>query len=506
MPDLNRPALALAALLLAASPTAVRAQAAPAPFAAAQPARTPIVAVTRHTGRFGGVAVSYTATVAETFLRNPAGAPVASVVTIAYTRDDVRDRTHRPVMFLFNGGPGASSSPLHTTALGPMRRLGGNTGPASQGEVKWVENHYSPLDAFDLVFIDPVNTGFSRSFPGVDPRQWYNTQGDATAVKSVIAEWLRAHRRESSPRYLAGESYGTLRAAAMLKYGPALRFDGVLLIAVAGEAPGREMPYVVSLPTMAAGAWHHGKIDRAGRTVAQVYDEALAFARTEYVTALIRGASLPAADRQRIAARMSALIGLPAELIQAENLRVSKNTFMFNLLKDRGLRTGLLDMRVTAPLEPGQLGDIDDPALGVVPKRVPGAPPGPPPNPASIGPVKSAAVAAYLRDQLKFQTDEPYYSINFTANSQWSHEARGGGFAPLAAAMRADPKLRLFWATGYYDLTTPSYSARYTFDQEGIPADRLTAVYFEGPHGVYKGEQNLASFTRAVRTFVAGAR
>lgn len=478
------------------------AQSAPAKATSGRVVRTPQVAITHHVGHFGGIAVSYTATVAENFLKDKTGAPAASVVTIAYTRDDVADRSRRPVMFLFNGGPGASSSPLHTQALGPMRRVEGAAAADGRREVHWVENTYSPLDAFDLVFIDPVGTGFSRAFPGVDPKQWYNIKSDALEVSTVISEWLKTNHRESSPRYLAGESYGTVRAAAMLKYSPELKFKGVLLIAVAPEITGREMPYVVSLPTMAAGAWYHSKINRDGRSVGEVYQQALDFARTDYVEALIRGASLPETDRRRIATRMSALIGLPEALIEQDNLRIDKKTYMFNLLKDKGLRTGLLDERVTAPLQPGQVGDIDDPALGVVPKRAPGAGAGPPPTPASIGPVNSPAVAAYLRDQLKFESELPYYAINFTANSQWNYGERRDSFETLAEAMRANPQLRLFWATGYYDLTTPSYAAHYTFDQDGVPPDRLTAVYFEGPHSVYEGDKNLAKFAQAVRAFV----
>jgi hypothetical protein len=276
----------------------------------------------------------------------------------------------------------------------------------------------------------------------------------------------------------------------------------VALIALAAQTPGREMPYVTSLPTMATGAWYHGKIDKAGRSVEEVYDEAVRFARTDYVSALIQGSSLAADEKHRIAVRMSGLIGLPVELIEQKDLRISKNDYMFNLLKDKGLRTGLLDVRVTAALEPGQVGALDDPALGVVPKRAPGAPPGPPPTPASIGPVPSPVVGAYVKDELKFPTIETaYYGVNFSVNAAWKH-FKGDAMAGLGEAMREHPNLRLFWAAGYYDLTTPAYDARYTLDQDGIPPERLTAAYFEGPHGVYAGEANRKMFTDAIRKFV----
>jgi len=403
-------------------------------------------------------------------------------------------------MFLFNGGPGASSSPLHTQALGPMIR-GEGKGMADNAN-SLHENLYSPLDAIDLVFIDPVGTGFSRPFPGVDAKPFYTVTGDAREVAQVISTWLKDHHREQSPRYLAGESYGTTRAAAIVKNVKDLKFDGVLLIAVAANVPGREMPYVAALPTMAAGAWYHEKIDRRGRTVSQVFDEALEFARTDYVTALIKGGSLAPQEKHRIAMRMASLIGLPVELIEKDDLRVSKNDYMFNLLKDKGLRTGLLDIEVTAPLEPGQDGAIDDPALGVVPKRAPGAAAGPPPTPAQIGPVPSPAVGAYITHDLQFPATGDYIGVNFLVNSQWSYENRSNDFEAVAAAMKTDPNLRLFWAGGYFDLTTPAYGARYTFDQAGVPPAQFTANYFPGPHGVYAGEANLKRFDAAVRAFV----
>lgn len=472
--------------------------------AATVPEPAPRVAVTRHAGTFNGEALRYTATVAETLLRSTDGRPAAFATTIAYVRDGVKDRASRPVLFLFNGGPGASSSPLHMNALGPYRRT--PAPPEDRNAGGWAPNPVSPLDVADLVFIDPVGTGFSRALPGADAKAFYSNLGDARSVKTVIEAWLKANGRESSPRYLVGESYGTIRAATLVSIAQNLPFDGVLLIALASETPGREMPYVVALPTMAAGAWRHGRIERAGRTVDDVFDEAVRFARTEYVSALIQGGSLPPAEKRRIAERMSALIGLPADLIEQKNLRLSKNDWMFNILKDQGLRTGLLDVTVTAPLEPGQDGAIDDPALGVVPKRAAGAAPAPPPSPAAIGPVSSPVVGRYLTQVLKYPSTEPYYGVNFAVNAAWAHDRNAQPFDALGAAMQANPKLRLFWAAGYYDLTTPAYAARYTLDQAGVPAGQLTAAYFAGPHGVYDGEANLARFNAAVRDFIRGGR
>lgn len=494
--------LPLVAFLLASS-AAAAAPAPPSARVAAAPARAPLVAVTKHTGRFNSQTIAYTATVREHLVDNAQGVPVATATTIAYVRDGVKDPARRPVIFAFNGGPGASSSPLHAEALGPRVRGGGKPGDRTGGGM--VDNPDSPLDVADLVFIDPPGTGFSRALPGADASPLYDSLGDERAVAKVIEDWIAANHREASPHYLVGESYGTTRAALIARYAKDLRLDGVALIALVGQTPGREMPYVTSLPTMAAGAWFHNRIDRAGRSVEQVYDEAARFARTDYVSALIQGSSLPAAEKHRIAERMSALTGLPVDLIEQKDLRISENDYMFNLLKDQTLRTGLLDVRVTAPLEPGALGALDDPALGVVPKHAAGAPAGPPPTPASIGPVPSPVVGAYVKEELKYPTTETaYYGVNFSVNAAWKYDS-GDAIAGLGEAMRERPALRLFWAAGYYDLTTPAYRARYTLDQDGIPPERLTAVYFEGPHGVYAGEANRKLFTDAIRKFVSGA-
>ena len=479
--------------IFATAVMALSALLAPMPAAAQTPSQPPLVAVTRHIGHFQGQTVPYTATVRQHILNDAHGVPAASIITTAYVRADVAEPAKRPVMFLFNGGPGAASAPLHIGALGPMRWVKGQPQP-------WGENPGSPLDVVDLVFIDPVGTGYARVFPGADTKAWYSRTGDALAVKSVISDWLKANHREASPRYLAGESYGTVRAALIV--GAGLRFDGVLLIALVGQAPGNEMPYVTSLPSMAAAAWYHRRAGRADQTAADVYNEAVQFARTEYVSALIQGSSLPQVERRRIAARMAQLIGLPAELIEQNNLRISKPVFMFNLLRDRALRTGMLDTRVTAPLAPGQVGDLDDPALGVVPQAAPGAAPAPPPNPASIGPISSSRMAGYFNQFLNYPDQNPYYTINFSANAVWDEEGEGDVMAHIGAAMTADPHMRLFWAAGYYDLSTPAYEARYTLDQDGIPAAQLTPAYFTGPHGVYEGEENLARFIRAVRAFI----
>ncbi|HEY6517226.1 MAG TPA: hypothetical protein VIY50_13880 [Steroidobacteraceae bacterium] len=470
---------------------------------------TPRSAVTHHVGDFNGTRVKYTAWVEDNFVNDSHRKPGASIITVAYTQDGVTDTNGRPVLFAFNGGPGAAGSMLNLSGIGPVRLVSsGQGGPGVQLGLRqsagYHDNPDSLLDAADLVFIDPVGTGFSRAFAGESPKQWYSDATDAASVTEAIEHWLTAHHRWSSPRYLIGESYGTDRAGTMLAKDKRLRFTGVVLIALAVPADGRLIPYVTALPTMAAGAWYHNRIPRDGRTVEQAYDAAAQFARTDYLAALYRGSSLPAADRARIAQRLAALIGLPASLIAANDLRIEKNTYMFNLLKDRHLRTGLLDVRVTGPLLANGQGAIDDPALNVLPKKLLGSKHL---TAASMGILKNPKIGAYLQQELHFSTTEEYYSINFIANSQWAYDRDFDPVAAVSAAMKAQRELRLMWVQGLYDLTCPADLARYTIDQDGIPADRLTAVLLPGPHSAYTTPNTLPIFTGALRKFVSpGAR
>jgi carboxypeptidase C (cathepsin A) len=461
-------------------------------------AQAPRNAVSHHEITLAGERIAYTATVADDIIPALDGTPGAAVVTIAYTRDGVAEPRHRPVMFLFNGGPGASSSPLHMSALGPVMRASGQARDASAPT--YLDNLASPLDAFDLVFIDPVSTGFSRALPGVDPKQWYDGRQDALEVGRVIADWLRVNARESSPRFLAGESYGTTRVGLMLEYCPELNFDGVLLIS-GGEQPIDEShpDYVGGVASMAAGAWFHHRIERGDRSVEQVVTEARRFARTEYAAALATGKSLPSDERRRVAEKLATFIGLPASLIEGQDLRVTTNTYMFNLLKEQQLRTGLLDVRVTSPLVENAAGAIDDPSLGVT---KPGPKGSKPPTPEAVGAVASPTVARYLHESLGFPSDDPYIGVNFLANVAWKYDPNGDTARHVAARMSRDPALRLYAVSGFYDLRGGGDGTG--FLEAGVPAARMTFDQFAGGHQVYDDADNRMRFAEHLRRFVRG--
>jgi len=462
------------------------------------------VAVTKQTGTFGGQSVAYTAIVEENILKGPDSVPNAFLVTIAYVRDGVRDQTKRPVAFVFNGGPGASSSPLHFNGIGPRVASGGAV----------VNNPHSILDAVDLVFVDPVGTGFSRPYTTEVGKQFYwSLNGDAASVKEVVERWLRTHRRESSPRYLIGESYGATRIAAILRNHKELKFDGVVLIsALGGNPPQPYLAYARNLPSMAVSAWYHEKIPRAGRSVDQMWNEAIAYAKNEYSAALARGDSLPADERSRVAERLSSLTGLPTDFILEKKLKLSPQDWLMNILKDKGLRVSNQDTRATGPLVlTAEQAAASSPADGLGGTRIgtamqaPALVPGSPEAAASVAAQRTLTpLENYLRTELQFKTPEPYRSLNLDINGFWRFNGIGT-FDPapgVADGMRANQSMRMFWIQGYFDLNTPAYAALASYEEAGLTGERVTGMMAPGPHTAFATDETKQLLSAALRKWI----
>ncbi|WP_338447152.1 peptidase S10 [Pelagerythrobacter marensis] len=489
--------LAAASLALGASPSAAQEFDRPMPpsFLKAMEPMVPRerasdrTVTTRHRGSFNGKAVAYDAIVTETPVANAAGETAAVVVTYAYVARNAGDASDRPVLFIFNGGPGASSSPLHMHAFGP--RVIGSDGSGL------VNNEYSPLDVADLVFVDPPGTGASMPVAGADPSSLFSVAGDAGAVAEVVEAWREANGRTASPYALVGESYGSARALAMLgaqmEAGLPLP-DGVGLLSMSiGDTSGPVIADVVLLPTLAAVAWYHGAVAREGRTARDVYDAALRFAQDEYATALIRGPSLPDGERRALAARLSALIGLPAEVLLENDLRLDKQGFMLGLLADRGLRTGQLDARATRSIaESNFQPPFDDPSM-------------------TLGTSTSETIEAYLAGELGYPLPSPYRSLNLGINFKWGWgegtSYRTARFTPhLAKAMAQKPGMTVFTVGGLYDITTPAYAGIFALDQAGIPLDRRSTHLYPAGHSVFEDPEGLAALSADIRRWAGELR
>lgn len=503
-PGLHRAALLLACGLApgawAAPPDApARSVAAPTPVADTLVA--PATAL--RSIRIDGHQVDYRATWSETVLSDEAGVPQATISATSYVREGVQDRARRPVMVFFNGGPGASSSPLHFGAFGPRKRAVG--GPAAGASTEMLDNPASPIDVADLLFVDPVGTGFSRELREGGGRAYWNTRGDPGSVLELIRNWLRDNGRGESPLIVTGQSYGGLRAALMARDMADLNVAAMVLVSPATDttgsagSPSNDSPFVFSLPTMAVAAWHHGRVARDGRDAAQVWESARSFAQGEYLLALHQGALLPAAERKRIAARVSEFIGLPAATVEAANLRVDTQVFLETLLADQDKVVGRLDTRVAAPkpakpVNPDRPAAANDPSLGLGRSNV----------------IKSDYATKYFRDELGVDTTRDYYGVTLDVNFNWDWSGALPSAGPgarfwfnatpnLAGLLAAKPQARLLVVGGYYDLATPILGVRHAMTHAGLPMDRVEMLALPGSHSPFDDPDSLLVLAARLR-------
>lgn len=462
---------------------------------------------TNHQGTFGGQQLRYKAVVAENFITDSSGKRTASIFTTSYIRTDIPKGAVRPVIFVFNGGPGSSSIWLHMGFVGPRRvDFADVVKPETVPPFHIADNEDSPLDVADIVLIDPAGTGFSHVLPDGKPEEFYGTMQDAKVTVNVIERWVRENNRWNAPKYLLGESYGTIRAAVvsrLLAGGPSetgsmdgMTLNGVILLgqALEAEGPAKEDTASVNiLPTFAATACYHGKAAVGCAAETQVAD-AKKFAADAYLKALYAGRNLAPAERDAVAARLAALTGLSADFVHKNDLRISTAAFEHELLKDRGEQVGAYDARYTLPLTPNGKDPVaDDPAMG---QYVPGF---------------VASFNMYQHDELGVSVDETYEAISFRAvNEHWDF-GRGSGDGSntnyaedLSIAMRRNPHLHLMVGNGYYDLVSPLGTAEYVIAHAGFPADMTEMHIYPSGHMPYLGTKARQMLARDVRAFITG--
>jgi carboxypeptidase C (cathepsin A) len=424
---------------------------------------------TAHSGVFNGQRIRYRATVAETVIEDPGQVPAADLYSFSYVADGVGSAAARPVMFIFNGGPGASSVFLHLCSLGPKVLRDCSPAGTSNPAAPLVDNPRSPLDRADLVFIDPTDTGWSHTLPGVPPEQFHSVDGDSDSVTALIVWWLRKHGRLDSPVYVYGESYGSMRGVAVVRdlarSKPKVAVAGLLLGGFAitfGRGNGTPDPVwnALRLPTAASMAWHYGKIDNKHQTWEEAVDKAAAFARTQYAGALILGHHLDAATRQRIIERLPGLCGIPQSWFISHHT-IETGDFATALLHDEGLvldgNNGLWTYRAGAKSH----------GNGYI--------------------AYSHAIARYATAELRVQGLGGYEIItpnDLQVFEGWNFRTSGAPSleVTLAREMHDDPHLRLLVVQGRYDTQTQVADTRYVLDQTDLPRERLTMAYFDGGH------------------------
>ncbi|MDE2091915.1 MAG: peptidase S10 [Gammaproteobacteria bacterium] len=484
--------LPLLALLLAAP--AFSADKAPAAKTAAAAASATLAAreekvATQHTMATNGETIRYTATAGTLVLRDEKGEPTASLFYVAYTKDGVKDLSHRPVTFLYNGGPGSSSIWLHMGAFGPMRVVTTDAAPTPPPPYDLVPNQYSLLDKSDLVFIDAMSTGFSKLLGKAEGKDFWGVDQDTKAFGQFIQRYLTVYDRWNSPKYLLGESYGTTRSANLADWlqHQGIALNGVILVSSVlnyGDTfPGTDLAYITYLPSYAAIAWYHDKLPNKPADLQAFLQQVRQFARGEYADALFQGSSLPAAEYNQVLAKLQQYTGLSEQYLKDANLRVDPTRFRAQLLRGDDRIMGRYDARFEGinPDDAAETPEYD-------------------PSDSSIGPAFTAAWNWYLQNELQYHSDVPYAVTGYDVirNWDWKHALPGrpSFFKPplpdvaanLGEAMRQNPHLKVFSANGYFDLATPFFKTEFDIDQLMLPPDIYKNIgfhYYPSGHMIY---------------------
>ena len=471
----------------------------PGPAVGGEVDETPVV--THHSVEAGGKTLNYTATVAQMPLKDASGETEAHIFYVAYTLDGVTDYGKRPLAFCFNGGPGSASLWVHMGAMGPRSPKLMPNGNMPPPPYQMKDNANTWLDQTDLVFIDPVGTGYSRAKTIEVARRMNGVQGDLQSVGEFIRMYLVRNNRELSPLFLAGESYGTFRAAGLAGYliDRGIAFNGVALISATLNletiwSRSDDLVYVLELPTYAADAWYHKKVaaDLQRKDLKPFLKEVESFAMGEYATALNKGDDLPAAERKAAIEKLARYLGLEARYIDESNLRFDVQHFTRELLRDKNQTIGRLDGRLTGPssLNTGETSDFD-------------------PSSTLTTPPFTAIFTNYVRRELGYQTDMYYY---VTGGIQaWDYGVQNG-FGDTTALLRnafaKNPYMKVMVAASYYDLATPYFAIEHTFNHMGLNPEmhkHITWDFYQAGHMLYIDSDASAKLKHDITEFIAGA-
>ena len=455
--------------------------------------------VTKHKGVFGGEELNYTATAGTYVLKKDEKEPRASIFYVAYTRDGVKDPATRPVVFCFNGGPGSSSVWLHLGGFGPRRVRMNADGTQPSPPFKLGDNPDSILRVADLVFIDPVSTGYSRAGKKEDAKAFHGFEGDLNSVADFIRLYTTRNERWLSAKFLAGESYGAFRVAGLTevlldKYG--LYLNGVVLVSGVLRFDtlwGTDLSHICYLPSLSEVAAFHGKLkpELINDPVAR-RKQVEAFARGEYATALLMGARLSSAQKTSIARQLSLFTGLDAKLIEQLNLRIPPSRFREELLRDSGEILGRYDGRIKAK-------DAD--RAGNSPEFDPSY--------STVYGAFSATLKDYLHRDLKFESDLVYEILSRRVQP-WDYSKSFSGHPvdvtdKLASALSENTDLQILINCGYQDLATPYFAMEYSIDHLQVDPDLLKNfhyTFYEGGHMIYTLEKSNSAWNKDVAEFI----
>ncbi|MBT8254522.1 MAG: peptidase S10 [Bacteroidia bacterium] len=464
--------------------------------------------VTNHQITNGGNTLRYKAMASETYLKNESDESIASIWSVSYIQEGLNDLSKRPVTFVFNGGPGSASIWLHMGMLGPKLVKVNSDAQEDDGAAPYnlVDNKNVLLDLTDFVFIDPVGTGYSRVIGKGKVEDYWGLNEDANSIAKFIRQWVTENNRWFSPKYIAGESFGTVRAAAVANTleqgGQNMALNGLILISQALDYAGSTSihdnitSYLTYLPSMAATAWYHKKAGQ-GKSLESFIEECRTYTYNSYAPALYKGSYLSNAEQTRVAEKLSYFTGLDEAYILKSNLRILMRRFQKELLADQGLALGRLDGRFMGN-EVDKLSD--GPHLGD-------------PSSYQISGAYTAALNHYLSSDLNVKMDRPYITSNDKVYKNWNWRPipEGQQWEPsfvnvarkLAETMRRNTEMKVMVASGYYDLICPFFDAEYTFSRNGIDTKKIEMTYYEAGHMMYTHEPDFLKLSNDIREFLS---
>jgi carboxypeptidase C (cathepsin A) len=471
----------------------------PGPAIGGEVDETPVV--THHSVTVQGKKINYTATVAQMPLKDAAGETEAHIFYMAYTLDGLTDTTKRPVTFCFNGGPGSASMWVHMGGMGPRSPKLEANGSMLPPPYELKDNPNTWLDQTDLVFIDPVGTGYSRAKSIEVARRMNGVQGDIQSVGEFIRMYVARNNRQLSPLLIAGESYGTFRAAGLAGYliDRGMAFNGIVLIGTTLNletiwSRSDDLVYQLLLPTQAADAYYHKKVpaELLRKDLKSFLKDVEGFAMGEYASALAKGDELGAAERKAVTEKLVRYTGLDARYLEQTNLRFDVSHFSRELLRDKGLTIGRYDGRLTGPsgLNVGETSEFD-------------------PSSSLITPPFTSTFTNYLRTELGYKTDMFYYPSG--GIQPWDYGVQNG-FGDTTAMLRnaivKNPYMKVMVAAAYFDMATPYYAVNYTFNHMGLSPEmhkRISFDYYQAGHMLYIDSDSHAKLKHDFTEFVSSA-
>src|SRR5215467_12854403 len=461
--------------------------------------------VTHHEMHVGGKTLRYTATAGMMPLKNTdTGEVEAHIFYIAYTLDG-QSTQHRPLTFSFNGGPGSASVWLHLGAIGPKRVPMQPDGMMPPPPFRLIDNEYTWLDQTDLVFIDPVGTGYSRAVKRDQTKKFLGLRGDIESVGEFIRLYLGRYERWSSPLFLVGESYGTTRAAGLSGYlvERGIAFNGIMLISsilnfqTTEFSPGNDLPYILFLPSYASAAWYHKKLGpEFEQNFDKLHSEVEQWAAGPYADALAKGDRLTPQERQDVIDHLARYTGLSKTYIDLSNLRIDESHFTKELLRDKRLTVGRLDSRFTGTSRSAVAETATfDPSM------------------SAIRPPYTAMFNQYIRSELGYKSDLEYYILGGGFRfDEWDWGIQRGGFPDTARALKdafdKNPFMKLFVGSGYFDLATPYFATQYTLNHMNLDQAQHAKVslgFYGAGHMMYIQDSSLGELKKDVGAFIEKA-